>query len=591
VEIEAKFRIRREEMFRQLLEVKTLAGFSLGPVSIANLHDRYLDTGDRALQAGGYACRLRQVDGFTLATVKGLGEAAGAIHRREEHEIELPEPQPPKKWPPSTARDAVLQLCGAERLSTLFEIKQTRHNRLLYDGNRRVAEASLDRIRILRGNTESATFFEFEAEMLPDGCEKDLGRIATELQEVWGLLPESRSKYDRGLALENTEDGSRAVHQTAIEASSHSKLAMENSMEDLRPASAGETSFEEALSSPAAPKADSKVQGSPESLLKRPGVEPDDPMSEAGRKVLRFHFQRMVHHEPGTRMGEDIEALHDMRVATRRMRAAFRVFGDQYEAKATAPYLKGLKQTGRALGPVRDLDVFRAKIQTYLHGLPEAQQGGMDSLLQVLEERREAARDRMIAHLDSEKYRQLADGFGTFLETPGMGSLPIRLHDSKPRPYRVRHIAPTSIYQRLADVRAYDEWVQDVDPPLTRLHALRIACKRLRYTLEFFREVLGPETKSVIKEVVVMQDHLGALQDTVVASSILSEYLRWGTWGQDIPQALPGTEKEVAEPGVSAYLAAQKAETQHLIETFPGRWQKLKEARFSQLVANLVMVL
>ena len=47
--------------------------------------------------------------------------------------------------------------------------------------------------------------------------------------------------------------------------------------------------------------------------------------------------------ELGTRLGEDIEALHDMRVATRRMRAAFRVFGEHFEPKAVAPYLKGLK--------------------------------------------------------------------------------------------------------------------------------------------------------------------------------------------------------------------------------------------------------
>ena len=593
LEIEAKFQISGEETFQQLLEVETLAGFRLGPASIANLHDRYLETKDRALQAGGYACRLRTADGSILATVKGLGGASGAVHRRVEHEVELPETQPPQEWPPGTAQDMVLQLCGTETLTTLFEIKQTRSNRLLYDGNRRVAEASLDRVRIFLGNTESATFFEFEAELLPEGCEKDLGRIVKELEEVWGLVPESRSKYERGLALESTGNRPLAVVQAAIEAKNQSSLAMENSMEDLRPAGTGETSIEVALPAPAAPEVDNGVQAASEPgiLLKQPGVEPGDPMSEAGRKVLRFHFQRMLHHEPGTRMGEDIEALHDMRVATRRMRAAFQVFGDQYEAKAIAPYRKGLKRTGRALGPVRDLDVFRAKIQTYLHSLPEAQQGSMDGLLLVLEERREVARDRMVAHLDSERYRRLVDEFGTFLETPGMGSLPVGLHDSRPRPYRVRHVAPTSVYQRLADVRAYDEWVQDADPPLTRLHALRIACKRLRYTLEFFREVLGPKTKSVIRKIVVMQDHLGALQDTVVASSILVEYLRWGTWGQDLPQVLPGTEHVVADPGVSAYLAAQKAEMQHLLETFPKAWRKLQDARFNQLVANAVMVL
>ena len=129
-------------------------------------------------------------------------------------------------------------------------------------------------------------------------------------------------------------------------------------------------------------------------LLSAPGLEPDDPMSEAGRKVLRFHYRRMLYNEPGTRLGRDIEALHDMRVATRRMRSAFRVFGDYYQPKTIVGYIKGLKRTGRALGPVRDLDVFRVKIQAYVSSLPEPEQDSLDEFLALLERRREAARDR-----------------------------------------------------------------------------------------------------------------------------------------------------------------------------------------------------
>ena len=105
--------------------------------------------------------------------------------------------------------------------------------------------------------------------------------------------------------------------------------------------------------------------------LKAPGVLPDDPMSEAGRKVLRFHFERMLAHEPGTRLGEDIEELHDMRVATRRMRSAFGVFSPYFDPDALQPFFKGLRRTGRALGGVRDLDVFMEKAQRYRNMLPE----------------------------------------------------------------------------------------------------------------------------------------------------------------------------------------------------------------------------
>jgi CHAD domain-containing protein len=325
-------------------------------------------------------------------------------------------------------------------------------------------------------------------------------------------------------------------------------------------------------------------------LLETPGIEPDDPMSEAGRKTFHFHYRRMLYNEPGTRLGADIEALHDMRVATRRMRAAFRVFGDYFQSKTMAPYLKGLKRTGRALGPVRDLDVFRAKIQDYLAALPEARRGGLHALLVVLEARREAARQRMITYLDGAKYARFKERFGEFVETEGMGSLPVALNGGEPWPYRVRHVAPMIIYERLAAVRAFDEWVSIPDPPPERLHALRIACKRLRYSLEFFRQVLGPDAEALIWEVVTMQDHLGALQDAVVASGILRDYLRWGTWGHQVADAHLLDEPVVA-PGVEAYLDAMHSEMQHLVATFPQAWRRITRAEFSRMVAEAVVVL
>jgi CHAD domain-containing protein len=168
----------------------------------------------------------------------------------------------------------------------------------------------------------------------------------------------------------------------------------------------------------------------------------------------------------------------------------------------------------------------------------------------------------------------------------------VALDGDEPRPYHVRYVAPLAVFERLAHMRAYDEWVTIPNPPVARLHALRIACKRLRYTLEFFREVLGPDTKYLIKEVVVMQDHLGNLQDAVVASGILRDYLNWGTWDRKrADRSRPSLAAPVIAPGVAAYLAAEQAELQHLLETFPQEWQRLTGPDFSQRVADAVAVL
>ena len=84
--------------------------------------------------------------------------------------------------------------------------------------------------------------------------------------------------------------------------------------------------------------------------VKTPGVMAEDLHSEAGRKVLRFHLARMLAREPGTRDGADPEELHGMRVATRRMRAAWRVFGDAYQPDRTTAFRSPVARAG---GPSR----------------------------------------------------------------------------------------------------------------------------------------------------------------------------------------------------------------------------------------------
>ena len=63
------------------------------------------------------------------------------------------------------------------------------------------------------------------------------------------------------------------------------------------------------------------------------GISPDDTLAEAGKKVWLYYFAEMLCHESGTILGENIEELHDMRVATRRMRSAFDIFSPAFDAK------------------------------------------------------------------------------------------------------------------------------------------------------------------------------------------------------------------------------------------------------------------
>jgi CHAD domain-containing protein len=242
---------------------------------------------------------------------------------------------------------------------------------------------------------------------------------------------------------------------------------------------------------------------------------------------------------------------------------------------------------------VRDLDVFWEKTQRYLDGLPSGQQVDLEPLRVVWAAERERARERMLVYLDSDRYSRFRERFGEFLQKPGAGARPVVSQQDEPLPHRLRHVVPVAVYQRLAAVRAYDEWVTGPDVPLERLHQLRIAAKGLRYTVEYFREVLGSESKTLIDEVKALQDHLGDLQDAVVASNLLRDFLTWGTWGR----ARTKKEKEsrsaepVIAPGVAAYLAAKQTELQRLVRTFPQVWAQFQNPEFSQLVAAVVAVL
>ena len=300
-------------------------------------------------------------------------------------------------------------------------------------------------------------------------------------------------------------------------------------------------------------------------VRKKPGIRPADTMAEAGRKILRFHFAHMISHESGTRLGEDIEELHDMRVATRRMRAAFDVCGDYLKPRAVRKPLKKLRAAGRTLGRVRDLDVFMESTQAYLGTLPEGERGGLDPLMDKWRQKRGLEREKMIAYLDSENYQRFKKEFNRFTASPEKtGGHPV---ETRPDPDLVKLAVPVIVYMRLGALRAYESLIPDAS--MSELHALRIETKKLRYTLEFFHEVLGKEAKGVIAELKIIQDHLGDLNDANVACQLLSEFI-------DVSEAqqigLPLNERQNLEP-VVAYLAAKHAERHRLVVTLPKIWK------------------
>jgi len=313
------------------------------------------------------------------------------------------------------------------------------------------------------------------------------------------------------------------------------------------------------------------------------GVTADDSLAEAGRKVWLYHFAIMLSHEPGTLLGENIEELHDMRVATRRMRSAFDIFGPAYTPKIMKRYLNGLRKVGRVLGQVRDMDVILEKGVIYQSKLKDQDHQGMDPLLTAWKDTIDTERVNLIKHLQSEAYRRFKQDFNKFLQPP-MGTMDSGSSGNETIS-RVRDIVPILVYSRYAAVKAYETIVPSAS--ITQLHALRIEFKKFRYALEYFREILNESTSKTINEIKQYQDHLGELHDADVACQLVRGFLK--KWEENQTRS-PIQERINPEPIVT-YLAYLHAERYKLMITFPELWQNFNRTEFRQNLAKTISML
>jgi len=317
--------------------------------------------------------------------------------------------------------------------------------------------------------------------------------------------------------------------------------------------------------------------------VKRPGILASDSLAEAGRKTWFYLFAEMLQKENPTRSGENIEDLHDMRVATRRMRSAFDVFEEAFKPKTIKRHLKGLRAVGHALGRVRDMDVLIEKLDYYISALEDTRREGLDPLMSAWRQERENGRQELITLFDSQEYSQFKQEFNQFVQTPGDGVL--ERSQTTPQAHLVCEIVPALIYTRMGTVRAYDTILNIASD--TQLHALRIEFKKLRYAVEYFREVLGAEAGQVISDLKLLQDHLGDFHDTVVACDLLTKFLR--DWeGTQLTKPLIARQNP---EHIVTYLAHLYAERHRLLVTLPEAWDHFNRPGFRSNLAKAIAAL
>jgi len=233
-------------------------------------------------------------------------------------------------------------------------------------------------------------------------------------------------------------------------------------------------------------------------------------MREAAAAILAEQAGELKRCRRGARAG-DVDAVHDTRVATRRIRAALRVFGASRRRRRALR--RRLRKLATALGRVRDLDVMTGLLERQqLHRLGAAELGRVRGLLDALRRRRRRALQRLRARLTRARVRAVRRRIGAVARRGRAGTR------AEPAG-RGLETAVTS----LADAVAREPAMLEVAPDAAATHRLRIAFKRLRYALEFHAGAGDLAFEAELRIARAMQDCLGELHDTDLLLARLEE--------------------------------------------------------------------
>ncbi len=303
-------------------------------------------------------------------------------------------------------------------------------------------------------------------------------------------------------------------------------------------------------------------------------LEPDMPAKEATGLILRTLLGTIEANEEGVRRDLDSEFLHDFRVAVRRTRSALRQIKGVYPPEVVDKFSDEFRWLGQITGPTRDLDVYLLKMADYGVTLPAQVVEELEPLVHFLRQRQEIEQRRMRCSLGEDRYRSLMSSWRELLERPAAAAAE---YPNAGRP--IREVASEHIWKAYCGVRAKGLAIQP-DTPAVALHRLRIACKKLRYLLEFFRSLYDAEqTERLIRTLKQLQDNLGDFNDYEI------QQVKLGTFAEQMVESGTTPAKTLMAMGrlIERLEAGQAEERQRLAERFGQFSAKKNHARFKRL--------
>ena len=415
----------------------------------------YFDTPDLRLHEAGMTLRVRRVGRRMVQTIKSANGAAAGLFDRGEWEQPIGRSQPDLTAVAETPLAPLLGGRGPESLRPVFE---TRIRRASYqvEGEDSLISVAFDQGDVETGQ-ERTPLSELEFE-LKSGEPAELFRLARSLAAVVPLRLAVQSKSDRGYAL---------------------------------------------------------LQGEPHPVAWASDIHLDPAMScaDAFRVIAHNGLRQLAANEPAVLEGR-ADALHQMRVGLRRVRAAMSLFRHIVADPESERIKAGLKWLAGTLGPARDLDVFLADVLIPLRS-EHPDHPGLGDICHDIEVRRLRAYADAVTACRSDRYQEVLLDTMEWIESGPWrtGEDPL-LRTRRDQP--IKALAVDELSRRRRKIVKAGKHLRDRS--VEERHELRIRGKKLRYATEFFAEVFPGKRNARRRDALLtalkdLQEALGGLND------------------------------------------------------------------------------
>ena len=270
------------------------------------------------------------------------------------------------------------------------------------------------------------------------------------------------------------------------------------------------------------------------------------------RTIIEQRLQKLINSLRDSYVERSVETVHDLRVASRRLRAFGVTFSDGLGQKTRSRLEKKLKRLTKTVAALRDLDVLVALVETRTaRATSDLERASLEHLLETLDERR----SRAAARAETRLQKLDAEALSALVRRAAREVIAGLLPDEGQRAYA------RDLLQRLILDAAEQEPPRDGAEHSEQLHRLRIAIKELRYALEFFEPVLGAHFGSLYARAEALQELLGTHHDLTVLGEIVVQR------GDDLARR----NRPALSAGLQLAGAALMAERQAVLERFRAR--------------------